>query len=142
MPCPSVIVHPVTTDAAGGVRGNQDSGNLIRFSEHCSFQRIVRITQYIRKLIFAAKRKIHRKNNFFAIPNLFRTTYELILRSKQAEYLPEVRKYFAILSASSHAPNMVNKLNIYRGNDGLLRVRHKFRDVKLVRVAYNQSCAC
>ena len=106
---------------------------LIPVQRYASFQKLVRVWQYVLKYIKASKRKVSIKHNR-QFPNenwnqnLFLMATNSIIKQEQQKHFPAIYDYFDRRTRKMDMPTLVGQLNIFKDSNGVLRVRSKFRE--------------
>lgn len=110
-----------------------ETKHLIPLDRFSSFHRLASVYRCVLKFINNTKRKLAAKGKLthleifdYTKDNLYAIACTGILLTEQKLQFPEIFEYFQRTKKSVHSlPNLVGQLNIFIGEDGLLRVKGK-----------------
>ena len=107
--------------------------HVLPIDKYADFFRMVRVCRYV--LLFIDKLKLKRQtrcqgenneNVCSSEGNLYKQAYDMIVRTEQEIFYPEVFNYFHSKPKSvKNIPDIVLKLNLYTDDSGVLRVKSK-----------------
>ncbi|XP_068227415.1 uncharacterized protein [Palaemon carinicauda] len=116
-----------------GAAGKGEPEHLVTVNKFSSLSRLVSVYRYVFKFIESLKCKLYsrypeRYGNLRVLDeNLYARAMNYIIRIEQHIYFPEIFRYFDSGSTFvKDIPNIVNQLNVYPDNEGILRVKSKF----------------
>jgi len=117
---------------------------LISVDRMSSFKKLVSVTNLVLKFINILKHRLKLKDagKFCNLKTesddeLFHRSYTLVIVSDQRRFFPEVFGYFSSKSRKvCDMPDIVAKLNLFMCEDGIVRVKSKFRSWNDSRVKF------
>ena len=114
---------------------HEDVSPLFDFNDVSDTNKIVTKYKNVLTFIYKLKAKVKERSNLFQDfdPNSdpYVDSICRIMKVEQQRYFPEIFEFFASKKSISDTPNLVSQLNVFKDEEGILRVKAKmFRNIK------------
>ena len=126
------------TQAEIASQAHSISSTVVPLNRYSTLNTHIRVISNVMKCIHNWKSKVRKSNpNCFPdhdevqIPDHWNNAFLYVLKMDQASHFPEILQYFSLNQKSkTKLPSLIGQLNIFQDEDGILRVRTKFREWK------------
>ena len=108
---------------------------LFNFNDVSSFSKIITKYKNVLSFIYKLKARVKERTNLFqdfdSNSDPYIDSVSKLIKVEQQKYFPDIFEFFVSKKPISKTPNLVNQLNVFKDEDGILRVKAKmFRNVR------------